>query len=69
MNAIATLACSVLLAALVAAPAHGQTISIVSTPSGSYTNSAGAAMAKVISEKAKMRAVLQAQSQQGMIPV
>ncbi|MFL5094468.1 MAG: TAXI family TRAP transporter solute-binding subunit [Xanthobacteraceae bacterium] len=69
MNAIATLACSALLAALVAAPARGQTISIVSTPSGSYTNSAGAAMAKVISEKTKMRAVLQAQSQQGMIPV
>jgi TRAP transporter TAXI family solute receptor len=68
MKAIATLASS-LLAALIAAPAPAQTISIVSTPSGSYTNSAGAAMAKVISEKSKMRAVLQAQSQQGMIPV
>jgi uncharacterized protein len=69
MKAIATLAGWSLLAALIAAPACAQTISIVSTPSGSYTNSAGAAMAKVISEKTKMRAVLQAQSQQGMIPV
>jgi uncharacterized protein len=60
------LACSSLL---VVAPAQAQTISIVSTPSGSYTNSAGAAMAKVISEKSKLRAILQAQSQQGMIPV
>jgi uncharacterized protein len=69
MKAIATLACSSVLAVVIAGPAHAQAISIVSTPSGSYTNSAGAAMAKVISEKTKMRAVLQAQSQQGMIPV
>ncbi|HKA72167.1 MAG TPA: TAXI family TRAP transporter solute-binding subunit [Xanthobacteraceae bacterium] len=64
-----TFACVPLLLALAAAPAQAQAISIVSTPSGSYTNSAGAAMAKVISEKTKLRAILQAQSQQGMIPV
>jgi uncharacterized protein len=64
-----TLPCSALLVMLVTAPALAQTISIVSTPSGSYTNSAGAAMAKVISEKTKLRAILQAQAQQGMIPV
>jgi uncharacterized protein len=69
MNTIIALAGAPLLVTLAAAPAPAQPISIVSTPSGSYTNSAGAAMAKVISEKTKMRAVLQAQSQQGMIPV
>jgi uncharacterized protein len=68
MNVVAKLACVAALSIL-AMPAQAQTISIVSTPSGSYTNSAGAAMAKVISEKARMRAILQAQSQQGMIPV
>jgi uncharacterized protein len=68
MNILATLACAAALSAL-SLPAQAQTISIVSTPSGSYTNSAGAAMAKVISEKTRMRAILQAQSQQGMIPV
>ena len=68
MNKVTTLACMAALASL-ALPAQAQTISIVSTPSGSYTNSAGAAMAKVISEQSRMRAILQAQSQQGMIPV
>jgi len=51
------------------APAAAQAVSIVTTPAGSYTNSAGAAMAKVITEKSKVRAILQAQAQQGMIPV
>jgi TRAP transporter TAXI family solute receptor len=58
-----------LAAALLIAPASAQTISIVSTPSGSFTNSAGAAMAKVIGEKTKLRTILQAQAMQGMIPV
>jgi len=57
------------LAVALAQPARAQTISIVTTPSGSFTNSAGAAMAKVISEKGKLRAIIQPQSQQGMIPV
>jgi hypothetical protein len=55
--------------ALLAAPAAAQTVSIVTTPAGSYTNSAGAAMAKVVTEQSKVRAILQAQAQQGMIPV
>jgi TRAP transporter TAXI family solute receptor len=63
------LAVALLAAPLLITPAAAQTVSIVTTPSGSYTNSAGAAMAKVISEKSKVRAVLQAQAQQGMIPV
>ena len=55
--------------ALPAAPVAAQTLSIVTTPSGSYTNSAGSAMAKVISEKTKLRVVIQAQALQGEIPV
>ena len=69
MSRVFTLVSSFALLAVLSSAAHAQTISIVSTPSGSYTNSAGAAMAKVISEKTKMRAILQAQSMQGMIPV
>jgi TRAP transporter TAXI family solute receptor len=69
MKAVSTLAGPLVVVGLLGAPASAQTISIVSTPSGSYTNSAGAAMAKVISEKTRLRAILQAQSQQGMIPV
>jgi hypothetical protein len=51
------------------AAAQAQSVSIVSTPSGSFTNSAGAALAKVVSETTKVHAILQAQAQQGMIPV
>jgi hypothetical protein len=51
------------------AVAQAQTVSIVSTPSGSFTNSAGAALAKIVSETTKVHAILQAQAQQGMIPV
>ena len=68
MKTTYALACASALLALTL-PATAQTVSIVSTPSGSYTNSAGAAMAKVVTEKAKVRAILQAQQQQGMIPV
>jgi hypothetical protein len=57
------------LALVFAGVARAQSVSIVTTPSGSFTNSAGAAMAKLISEKTKIRAVLQAQALQGMIPV
>jgi uncharacterized protein len=58
-----------LWAPLAIASAQAQTVSVVTTPSGSFTNSAGAAMAKVIGDKTKIRAILQAQAQQGMIPV
>lgn len=57
------------MALLAIGSAAAQTVSIVTTPSGSYTNSAGAAMAKIIGEKTKVRAILQAQALQGMIPV
>jgi TRAP transporter TAXI family solute receptor len=69
MKPLLALAGSCALLALVTVPATAQTVSIVSTPSGSYTNSAGAAMAKVITEKSKIRTILQAQQQQGQIPV
>ena len=64
-----SLGIAVILATLGIGSAIAQSVSIVTTPSGSYTNSAGAAMAKVIGEKSKVRAILQAQAQQGVIPV
>jgi uncharacterized protein len=62
---VLTGACSLALSIGAAA----QTVSISTTPSGSFTNSAGTAMAKVISEKTKVRAVTAAQAQQGHVPV
>lgn len=64
---IMILACVFLLA--MNAGVSAQTISISTTPAGSFTNSAGAAMAKVVSEKTRIHAVIQAQAQQGHVPV
>ncbi len=47
------------------ATANAQVVSIVTTPTGSYTNSAGVAMAKVISDNTKIHAIVQAQSLAG----
>jgi TRAP transporter TAXI family solute receptor len=44
-------------------------VGIATTPSGSFTNSAGAAIAKVISEKSKLRAIIQAQAASAVISV
>src|SRR5215475_7414499 len=49
-------------ATILATPASSQTVSIVTTPAGSYTNSVGAAVAKVIFDKARIRAVVQPQA-------
>jgi hypothetical protein len=68
VNRLTLIACFA-IALLLTAPAQAQTVSIVTTPTGSFTNSAGAAMAKVVSEKSKVRAIIQAQAQQGVIPV
>jgi TRAP transporter TAXI family solute receptor len=58
--------CGALAAALaLAAPASAQMVSIITTPSGSYSNSAASAMAKVVSEKAKLRMIVQAQASSG----
>lgn len=55
-----------LMAALCfATAAHAQTVGIVTTPAGSFSNSAGQAMAKVLVDKAKLRAVVQAQASTG----
>jgi TRAP transporter TAXI family solute receptor len=68
MKSLGTAVC-LIVAPLLIGSAAAQTVSIVTTPSGSFTNSAGAAMAKLIGEKTKVRAILQAQALQGMIPV
>ena len=58
-----------LVAFALAGTANAQTVSIVTTPTGSFTNSAGTAMAKVISDKTKVHAIVQAQGQSGMYAV
>ena len=50
---------------LAAGAATAQTIGIVTTPAGSFSNSAGQAIAKVLVEKAKLRAIVQAQASTG----
>lgn len=55
--------------ALFASAASAQVVSIATTPAGSFTNSSGAAMAKVITEKSKVRAIIQAQGGAGLEPV
>ena len=69
MCLIRSLALTVCCVLALNAGATAQTVSISTTPSGSFTNSAGTAMAKVISEKTPIRAVTAAQAQQGHVPV
>lgn len=52
-------------AALLPGMAYAQTIGIVTTPAGSFSNSAGAAVAKVLVDKAKLRVVVQPQASTG----
>src|SRR2546428_14060198 len=54
-----------LCAPLLTGTAGAQTIGIVTTPAGSFSNSAGQAIAKVLVEKAKLRAIVQAQASTG----
>jgi hypothetical protein len=63
MRLIAVLAASVL--ACWSAAASAQVLSIVTTPAGSFTNSIGAAIAKVVVEKAKLRATVTPQQSHG----
>lgn len=56
------------IAALSLAPAgvaNAQVIGIVTTPAGSFTNSIGAAVAKVVVEHAKLRATVTPQQSHG----
>jgi TRAP transporter TAXI family solute receptor len=52
-------------ACLVSAAAHAQVISLITTPAGTFSNSAASAMAKVVTEKAKIRMTVQAQASSG----
>jgi len=61
----ARLMAALLAAPLLAASASAQTVSIITTPTGSFSNSGGAAMAKVVAEKAKLRMIVQAQASTG----
>src|SRR2546422_8159054 len=54
-----------LCAPLLTGAAGAQTIGIVTTPAGSFSNSAGQAIAKVLVERAKLRAIVQAQASTG----
>lgn len=56
---------AIALAAFLAGAAHAQSVSIITTPVGSFSNSAGSAMAKVLVDKAGLRAVVQAQASTG----
>jgi len=68
MKSLSLITCLV-VAPLMIGSAAAQTISISTTPAGSFTNSAGAALAKVIGEKTKLHALIQAQARQGHGPV
>jgi uncharacterized protein len=50
---------------LMVSTAAAQTVSLITTPAGSFSNSAGSAIAKVTSEKARLRMVVQAQASTG----
>ena len=69
MMKIMTIAAAGLAGSLMASAANAQVVSIATTPTGSYTNSAGVAMAKVISEKSTVHAIIQAQGGAGLGPV
>ena len=68
MKALATAVCCLVAPVLVGA-ANAQSVSVITTRAGSFTHSAGAAIAKVITEKSKLRAVLQAQAASAVISV
>lgn len=54
-----------LVAPLLIGTAHAQTVSLITTPAGSFSNSAGQAIAKTVTEKAKVRMIVQAQASSG----
>ncbi len=64
MKSLRILALAV-IAPLLLGTAHAQTVSIITTPAGSFSNSAGQAIAKVVSERAKVRMIVQAQAATG----
>jgi TRAP transporter TAXI family solute receptor len=64
MSLLKALAVSVALP-FAATAAHAQVISLITTPAGTFSNSAASAMAKVVTEKAKIRMTVQAQASSG----
>jgi TRAP transporter TAXI family solute receptor len=68
MKSLSLVTCLV-IAPLLIGSASAQTISISATPAGSFTNSAASAMAKLIDQKTKLHALIQAQARQGHGPV
>jgi TRAP transporter TAXI family solute receptor len=66
---LSTLGASAAVTLALAGSAAAQTVSVVTTPAGSYTNSAGSAIAKVLIEKGGLRAVVQAQAALALIAV
>lgn len=58
--------CLLALSLLAAGAARAQVVSIVTTPAGTFTNSSGAAIAKVMIDHGKLRAVVQAQAANGL---
>jgi len=54
-----------LAAPFLAGAAQAQVIGLITTPAGTFSNSAAGAIAKVVSEKTKMRMTVQAQGSQG----
>ena len=65
MKPLYTLFGCVLVLPLFAANASAQTVSLITTPAGSFSNSAGSAIAKVVSEKGRVRMIVQAQATSG----
>ena len=61
----AVVAAPLLIVQIFLAQASAQSVSIITTPAGSINNSAGAAIAKVVTEKAKLRMIVQAQASTG----
>ena len=67
---LSILGASAVVALSLPTPAGAQTVSIVTTPAGSYTNAAGSAIAKVLIERGGLRAVdAQAQAALALIAV
>lgn len=70
MKALRALAYSVATSALLLiGAANAQMVSIITTPAGSFTNSAGVAIAKVLIDHAKLKAVVQAEASNGLTAV
>jgi len=64
MKPLRILACTLIAPWLIGA-AHAQMVGIMTTPVGSFSHSAGTAIAKVLNEKANVKAVVQAQASTG----